>query len=88
LVQVAPEFFFGYEGEPKTGVKVATAEKALLDVLYLRQARSHAFRALPELELPASFDIKRAHAIARKISSAPRRKFVAQQLESTLSQAR
>jgi hypothetical protein len=69
-------------------VRVATAEKALLDVLYSRQARSHASRALPELEFPASFDIKRAHAIACKISSAPRRKFVAQQLESTLSQAR
>jgi predicted transcriptional regulator of viral defense system len=88
LHQVVPEFFFGYEVEPRTGVKIATAEKALLDVLYLRQARSHAFRALPEMELPASFDIKRARAIARKISFAPRRKFVADQLERTLSRAR
>jgi predicted transcriptional regulator of viral defense system len=88
LHQAVPEFFFGYEVEPKTGVKIASPEKALLDVLYLRQARSHAFRALPELELPATFDRKRARAIARRISSAPRRKFVMQELDRTLSHTR
>jgi hypothetical protein len=56
--------------------------------LYLRQARSHAFRALPELELPATFDRKRARAIARRISFAPRRKFVMQELDRTLSHTR
>ena len=44
-----------YEVHPMLGVKIASPEKALLDALYLRPARSRLFRALPELELPRTF---------------------------------
>jgi predicted transcriptional regulator of viral defense system len=87
LHHVAPEFFFGYEPTAQ-GVKLASAEKALLDTLYLRPARSHLFRALPEVELPASFSVRRARAIARRIRWPPRRKLVVQALERVLAGAR
>jgi predicted transcriptional regulator of viral defense system len=51
---LAPEVFGGYE-ETKTGVKLATAEKALFDFAYLSAGRSRIFTALPELELPRGF---------------------------------
>ena len=87
LHHVSPEFFFGYEVIPTTLVKLACAEKALLDVLYLRPARSRLFRALPELELPPAFSKTRARAIAKKIASHVRRRFVLQQLEQVLQTA-
>jgi predicted transcriptional regulator of viral defense system len=51
---VAPEVFGGYEYTP-SGVKLATAEKALFDVAYLSAGRSRLFAALPEIELPRGF---------------------------------
>jgi predicted transcriptional regulator of viral defense system len=51
---LAPEVFGGYE-ETKTGVKLATAEKALFDFAYLSAGRSRLFTALPELVLPRGF---------------------------------
>jgi predicted transcriptional regulator of viral defense system len=88
LHHVAPRFFFGYELIPSTGVKLASPEKALLDVLYLRPARSRLFRALPELELPRSFSKARALAMLPRIASPARRSLVRQQLETVLADAR
>jgi predicted transcriptional regulator of viral defense system len=88
LHHVAPEFFFGYEVVARTGVKLASPEKALLDVLYLRPARSQLFRALPELELPVGFSVRRARAIATRIRSPARRKLVLDALASVLASAR
>jgi predicted transcriptional regulator of viral defense system len=88
LHHVAPEFFFGYEVVPQSGVKLASPEKALLDVLYLRPARSQLFRALPELELPPGFSVRRARAIARRIPWPARRKLVLGTLERVLAGAR
>lgn len=85
LHHVAPDFFFGYDVMPATGVKLATAEKALLDVLYLRPARSQLFRRLPELELPPGFRSRRARAMVSRIRSPSRRKFVLQELDRTLA---
>ena len=51
---VAPEIFGGFEVGP-TGVKLATPEKAVFDVLYLSGKRTRQFSTLPELELPRSF---------------------------------
>lgn len=51
---LAPEVYGGYEELP-SGVKLATAEKALFDCAYLSAGRSRLFAALPELELPRGF---------------------------------
>src|SRR5262249_27449028 len=51
---LAPEVFGGFE-ETKTGVKLATAEKALFDFAYLSAGRSRLFTAVPELSLPRGF---------------------------------
>lgn len=88
LHQVAPGFFFGYETDPVTGVKLATPEKALLDTLYLRPARSRRFRALPELELPRSFSRRRVLSMTDRIASASRRTLVRRELERVVREAR
>ncbi len=64
-----PEFFFDYELDPKTGVKMAKPEKALLDIFYLK-------KRLPEVEIPKSFHVKKAFEMIRKIPSQARRTFV------------
>jgi predicted transcriptional regulator of viral defense system len=68
--------FFGYESVGKSGVKMATAEKAILDVLYLSPARSKLFRALPELELPKTFRIGEVRAMLKRIKDVKRRTLV------------
>ncbi|MDH5676916.1 MAG: hypothetical protein OEZ06_32670 [Myxococcales bacterium] len=87
LHQLAPSFFFGYETQAVTGVKIAVPEKALLDVLYLRPARSRRFRALPEFELPKRFSPRRAREMVSEIGASRRRNFVARELERALSRA-
>ena len=52
---VAPEVFGGYSETP-SGVKLASAEKALFDWAYLSSSRSKLFTRLPEVELPDEFD--------------------------------
>lgn len=66
--RVAPEMFGGFV-EMASGAKVATPEKALLDVLYLSATRARIFSALPELELPRGFDRQAASAWVAKIRS-------------------
>ncbi len=51
---VAPEVFGGFD-ERDSGIKLATAEKALFDVAYLSAGRTRLFAALPEIELPRGF---------------------------------
>ena len=72
-----PEFFFGFEVMETAGVAMATPEKALLDYLYLRPARSNLFRSLPELDLRSTFNIKLARRMIRRIPSVRRRTLVA-----------
>jgi hypothetical protein len=67
-----PEFFFGFETNAATGGAMATPEKALLDLLYLRPARSNLFRALPELELPPTFDVASARQMIQRIAASRR----------------
>ena len=85
---VDPGFFFGFENVGPSGGRLATAEKALVDFLYLAPARSKLFRALPELELPARFSRRRARAIVARIGSMRQRAMVSRALESIVSEAR
>jgi hypothetical protein len=88
LHRLTPRFFFGFEHVASLGANVASPEKALLDFLYLRPARSGMFRALPELEVPRTFDTKRARSMLRRIRSAERRALVERLFEATMSGAR
>jgi predicted transcriptional regulator of viral defense system len=73
---VEPEFFFGYELDESGIVKIATPEKALVDVYYLGPTRSRLFRTLPEIEFPRRFGWNKTFEIASKIKSRARRSFV------------
>lgn len=69
-------FFSGFELLPGSLIKMATPEKALIDIIYLSAAKTHLFHTLPEIELPEKFNLKTADAIIARIPSAKRRTMV------------
>ena len=77
-------FFFGYEGAKEGQIRMAVPEKALLDTLYLSPSRSRSFAALPEVEFPAKFSIKKSHNMIRKIEDLRRRSMVLNRFEKLL----
>jgi predicted transcriptional regulator of viral defense system len=53
---VQPDFFVGYETPTEIGwLKIATPEKAIVDILYLRMTSLGDFKGLPEVEWPKTF---------------------------------
>jgi predicted transcriptional regulator of viral defense system len=86
--RLAPTFFGGYDIVKGSGVHLATPEKALLDILYLGQARSRLFAHLPEVELPRQFDRDRIEYWVRRIPPGPRRTSVERRLKELLQAAR
>lgn len=77
-----PDFFFGFE---KIGnVKIATIEKALIDILYLTPAKSNLFKTLPEIEIPPSFSLKKAKKIIDRIPSLRNKTLVRNRLDALL----
>ena len=76
LHHIAPSFFFGFDVDSKTGIAMATPEKALLDFLYLSSTKTHLFARLPELEFPKGFSRQKAQGMIQKIPSAQRRNLV------------
>lgn len=81
---IGPDFFSDFLMDANSQVKMATPEKALLDILYLKPAKSLWFRKLPEVEIPDSFDVERAFEMIQKISSKSRRTFVEDSLRAIL----
>jgi predicted transcriptional regulator of viral defense system len=75
------DFFFGYELHEKSGVFLATPEKALVDILYLSPVKSGLFQSLPELEFPTKFSFKRAYDYVKKIPFQKRRQLVMKRLD-------
>ncbi|WP_043584135.1 type IV toxin-antitoxin system AbiEi family antitoxin domain-containing protein [Geminisphaera colitermitum] len=73
------ELFGGFETTPD-GAKMATAEKALFDLLYLAPTRSRLFATLPEVEFPRTFRWHEAEAWTARIAGKSRRIFVEQKL--------
>ena len=71
-----------------SGVKVATAEKALFDLAYLSGGRSRRFAALPELELPPRFRRAELKRWIGRIESQRARSMTAGRLDSWLSSLR
>jgi hypothetical protein len=81
---IDPGFFFGYQPVAHGRAKIATPEKALIDFLYLGQAKSRLFRSLPELELTGEFKVEDARGMIAKISSIRRRNRVGRLFEAAL----
>jgi hypothetical protein len=78
--RVIPELFGGFD-VLSSGVKLATPEKALVDVFYLSFTKTRLFAALPELELPRRFRFSEARAWARRIPSARLQTIVLERLD-------
>jgi len=71
-----PSFYFGYVVLGENQVKMASPEKALIDLLYLSPARSRLFASLPEVDLSENFSVDKALEIIEKIESPKRRALV------------
>jgi len=84
LHRMLPALFGGNE-TADDGSKVATAEKALFDLLYLSPTRTRLFASLPEMELPKSFRWAEVTRWTKKIAGKSRRAFVEQRLASLKS---
>lgn len=81
---VAPGFFFGYGTVGESGIRLASPEKALLDVFYLAPARSRLFCQLPEVERPDGFDVQEARRMIARIPFPARRNMVAERFREWL----
>jgi predicted transcriptional regulator of viral defense system len=81
--QIKSDFFFGYTYDESTGIKMATAEKALIDVFYLHPTKSGFFKSLPELDMD-EIDLDKARKIIKKITSKRRRTIVLNQFKALL----
>ena len=86
LHRVAPRFFGGFETRA-SGAKVATPEKALVDVAYLSSGKTRLFRALPELELPRRFRHRVARDWIARLASEKTRVRVTRAYEALCSKA-
>jgi predicted transcriptional regulator of viral defense system len=84
---VAPEVFGGFD-EAASGIKLATAEKALFDVAYLSAGRTRLFAALPELELPRGFRRAELKRWVGRIPSERSRTITSRKLDEFLTGAR
>ncbi len=73
---ISEDFFCAYEEMTQENIKMATPEKAIIDMLYLSSAKTRLFSAFPELDIPLSFSIKRAEQIIRRIPYKQRRTMV------------
>lgn len=82
---VQPGFFFGFIETGVLQARIATPEKALVDLLYLSPARSGLFRSLPEIELGRGFSAARARAMVARIPAGGRREAAAQRLQRLLA---
>lgn len=84
--RLPPELFGGYE--ERDGERVATAEKAVFDTLYLARARGKRFSHLTEVDLPAGFRDEVLSDWVTKIQDPRVRSFVEIRLADFLEQAR
>jgi predicted transcriptional regulator of viral defense system len=81
LHRMPPALFGGFQATDD-GVKVATAEKALFDLMYLGPTRSRMFAKLPEIEFPQTFRWGEVARWTKKIAGKSRRAFVEKKMMS------
>ncbi len=79
LHRMPPQLFGGFE-TANDGTKVATAEKALFDLLYLSPTRTRLFVHVPEIEFPKSFRWGEIARWSKTIAGKSRRAFVEEKL--------
>jgi predicted transcriptional regulator of viral defense system len=84
--RLPPELFGGYE--ERNGERLATAEKAVFDTLYLARARGKRFSHLTEVDLPAGFRDEVLSDWATMIQDPRVRSFVQARIADFLEQAR
>lgn len=83
LHHVRPGFFVGYETPTEIGwLKIATPEKAIVDILYLRMTSLGDFKGLPEVEWPKSFKWSVARKFACLTPTGARRALILSALEA------
>ncbi len=80
---LAPDVFGGFTGDPAAGF-VATPEKALFDVAYVRAPRGGRVY-FPEIELPADFDHAALSGWVDRIPNPKMKTVVGRELERTLA---
>jgi predicted transcriptional regulator of viral defense system len=78
--RLPPELFCGFEVEAD-GAKIASAEKALFDTLYLAPARSRLFARLPELEIPRLFRWQQLREFAALVTFPRRRVHIERRID-------
>jgi predicted transcriptional regulator of viral defense system len=66
--QIAPALFGGFEQQGE--VRLATAEKAIFDFLYLSRGRSGLFAGLPEVDLPEGFSAEQVRRWVDRVPNA------------------
>lgn len=84
--RLPPELFGGYE--ERNGERLATAEKAVFDTLYLARARGKRFSHLTEVDLPAGFRDEALSDWAAKTQDPRVRSFVEGRIADFLGRAR
>jgi predicted transcriptional regulator of viral defense system len=84
--RLPPELFGGYE--ERNDERVATAEKAVFDTLYLARARGKRFSHLTEVDLPAGFRHEVLREWAARVQDPRVRSFVQARIDDFLDQAR
>jgi len=82
---LAPELFDGYRGSEESGY-LATPEKALFDIVYVRAPRG-ARIYFPELSLPENFDETQLEDWTHRIATPRLRTLVSRGLKEALRQA-
>ena len=88
LHHLEAEFFFGFESIGNSGIKMASPEKALLDLFYFIPSRSRLFQQLPEVELEKNFSFRRAFEMLHSIRSKSRQTIVRKALESLIADSK
>jgi predicted transcriptional regulator of viral defense system len=81
LHRMPPALFGGFQTTDE-GLKIATAEKALFDLLYLSPTRSRLFASLPEVEFSKTFSWREVARWTKKIAGNSRRAFVERKIEA------
>jgi len=80
--RISPGFFAGFDWNgPDCGFLLASAEKALVDSLYLSAHRKKQYGNFPELEFPSSFSLAKAGQWARRIRAQRVRAIVLRELD-------
>ena len=73
---ISPELFLGFDNIGESSIQMACPEKALFDFFYFKAAKSKLFYALPEVEIPKTFEWDKLQHYATKISNKSRQVMV------------